>query len=110
MMELDLPAWAAVPAALLLVVAGLFTLIGSIGLLRLRDFYARMHPPALGTTLGAGCVLLASMLVSSALLHRLVLHELLICVFMAMSAPVTTMTLMRAAVSRTQGHDRSDVR
>jgi multicomponent K+:H+ antiporter subunit G len=101
MTELDLPAWAAIPAALLLIVAGLLTLIGSIGLLRLGNFYARMHPPTMTTTLGTGCVLLASMLVSSALLHRLVFHELLITAFMLMSSPVTAMLLMRAAVSRT---------
>jgi multicomponent K+:H+ antiporter subunit G len=100
MMEFDLPAWAAIPAALLLVVGGLSALIGSIGLLRLRDFYARMHPPTMGMTLGTGCVLLASMLVSSALSHRFVFHELLVTVFMVMSAPVTTMLLMRAAMVR----------
>jgi multicomponent K+:H+ antiporter subunit G len=102
MIEFDLPAWAAIPAALLLIVGGLFALIGSLGLLRLPDFYARMHPPTMGTTLGVGCVLLASMLVSSALLHRAVIHEILITVFMAISTPTSAMLLMRAAVSRTK--------
>jgi multicomponent K+:H+ antiporter subunit G len=106
MMQLDLPGWAAIPAALLLIVGGLSALIGSIGLLRLPDFYARMHPPTMGTTLGAGCVLLASMLVSSALLHRAVVHEVLITLFMTISAPVSAILLMRAAVSRTRANDR----
>ncbi len=35
--------------------------LGSIGLLRLKDFYSRMHPPTMGMTLGSGCVLIASM-------------------------------------------------
>jgi multicomponent K+:H+ antiporter subunit G len=100
MMALALPAWAAIPAALLLIVAGLFTLIGAIGLLRFRDFYVRIHSPTLGTTLGAGCVLLASMLVTSALSGHLSLRELLITVFMVISAPVTTLLLMRAAATR----------
>ena len=60
----ELPLWFALPAALLLILSGLLTLIGCLGLLRLQDFYARIHAPTLGTTLGAGGVLLASMLVS----------------------------------------------
>jgi multicomponent K+:H+ antiporter subunit G len=107
MMEVDLPAWVAIPAAVLLIVAGLLTLIGSVGLLRFGNFYARMHPPTMGTTLGTGGVLIASMLVSSALLHRPVIHEVLISVLMLMSSPVTAMLLMRAAVSRASARDRS---
>ena len=101
----ELPAWAALPAAILLVVGGLLTLLGSIGLLRMREFYQRMHPPTMGTTLGAGCVLLASMLVSSALLGRPVIHEILISVFLVLSAPITAMLLMRAAVARLKKRD-----
>jgi multicomponent K+:H+ antiporter subunit G len=100
MSDADLPLWATLPATLLLVFGGLFALIGSIGLLRLRDFYTRMHPPTMGTTLGTGCVLLASMIVSSALLGRPVIHELLITLFIAVTAPVTAMLLMQAAVYR----------
>lgn len=97
---MTLPLWAALPAGLLLIVGGLLAVIGSLGLLRLPDFYARMHPPTMGATLGTGCILVASMLVSSAILHRPVIHELLITLFMALSTPVTAMLLMRAAVVR----------
>jgi multicomponent K+:H+ antiporter subunit G len=96
----DLPLWASIPAVLLLVTGGLLSLLGALGLLRLKDFYSRMHPPTMGTTLGAGCVLVASMLVSSGLLLRPVFHELLITLFVVMTAPVTAMILMRAAVTR----------
>lgn len=92
--------WISVPAAVLLIVGGLLTLIGSIGLLRMPDFYTRMHPPTMGTTLGTGSVLIASMLVSSAALHRPVIHELLITLFVAMTAPVTAILLMRAGRRR----------
>jgi multicomponent K+:H+ antiporter subunit G len=92
--------WISVPAAVLLIVGGLLTLIGSIGLLRMPDFYSRMHPPTMGTTLGTGSVLIASMLVSSAALHRPVIHELLITLFVAMTAPVTAILLMRAGRRR----------
>lgn len=100
MSHIDLPLWAAIPASILLVAGGLLTVIGSLGLLRMRDFYSRMHPPTMGTTLGAGSVLLASMIVSSALLGRPVVHEILITVFVVLSAPITAMLLMRAAVAR----------
>jgi multicomponent K+:H+ antiporter subunit G len=96
----ELPVWATLPAALLLIVGGLLTAIGSLGLLRLAPFYARMHAPTLGTTLGTGCVLVASMLISSALAHRPVLHEILITVLIVTTSPMTAMLLMRAAVSR----------
>jgi multicomponent K+:H+ antiporter subunit G len=95
-----LPLWVSVPAAVLLIIGGLLTLIGSFGLLRFDNFYSRMHPPTMGTTLGTGSVLIASMLVSSAALHRPVIHELLIAVFIVLSAPVTAILLMRAARRR----------
>lgn len=100
MNEVDIPAWAALPAAVLLFIGGTLTVIGALGLVRLRDFFARMHPPAMGNTLGTGSVLIASMLISSALLHRPVIHEILITVFIVVSAPITAMLLMRAAVAR----------
>ena len=102
MSELVLSPWVAIPAAFLLVFGALMTLLAAFGLLRLRSFYERMHPPAMGTTLGTGCVLLASMLVSSAVLHRPVVHEVLITLFLVTTAPVSAMTLMRAAVTRTR--------
>jgi len=105
MSPLTLPAWAALPAGLLLICGGLLAVIGSMGLLRMRSFYARMHPPTIGATLGTGCVLIASMLASSALLQRPVIHEMLITLFVLISSPVSAMTLMRAAVLRTRVHD-----
>lgn len=101
----DVPLWAAVPAALLLVLGGLLALLGALGLLRLPDFYSRMHPPAMGNTLGTASVLLASMLISSALQQRLVIHEILISVFILISAPITAMLLIRAAVARHKKRD-----
>jgi len=100
-----LPAWAAIPAALLLILGGLCTAIGSLGLARLGSFFQRMHGPSMGTTLGTGCVLLASILVSTALANRPVVHEILITVFIVITAPMTAMLLMRAAVHRSQARD-----
>lgn len=102
MTEVTLPDWLALPAALLLITGGLTTLIGAIGLVRFREFYARMHPATMGTTLGTGCILVSSMLVASALLDRPVVHEILITLFVVISSPVSAITLMRAAISRTR--------
>jgi multicomponent K+:H+ antiporter subunit G len=98
----DLPVWAEIVAAALLACGGLLIALGSFGLLRLRDFFQRMHPPTMGTTLGAGCVLIASMFVSSVLAGRPVVHEVLITLFVVMTAPVTAMLLARAAIYRGQ--------
>jgi multicomponent K+:H+ antiporter subunit G len=76
------------------------TVIGAFGLLRLHSFYQRMHGPAITVTLGAGCILLASMLYFTVAQSRLVIHELLISVFVLMTAPVVAMLIMRAGVYR----------
>ena len=95
-----LPGWAALLVALLLVAGGLVALIGALGLFRLRNFYQRIHGPAITVTLGAGCILLASMVYFTASQSRLVVHELLISAFVLMTTPVVAMLLMRAAVYR----------
>ena len=98
----SLPAWAALPATVLLVIGGLLTLVGSIGLLRLPNFFMRIHSVSMGNTLGVGCVLVASMLIASALAHRPVIHELLITLFVVVTAPITAIVLMQAALRRTK--------
>jgi multicomponent K+:H+ antiporter subunit G len=96
----DIPLWASIPASLLLVFGGVISLIGSLGLIRFKDFKSRIHAPTLGNTLGAACVLIASILVFSAVGHRFVFHEILITLLLFTSSPVTAMLLMRAAVYR----------
>jgi multicomponent K+:H+ antiporter subunit G len=86
--------------AVLVVAGAAIALIGSIGLLRLRTFYERIHPPTMGTTLGLGFVLLASMLLFSTLGQRPVIHEIVIAVFVVLTTPVTYMLLVRAARQR----------
>ena len=90
----------------LLVAGATITLIGAIGLLRLGTFYERVHPPTMGTTLGTGLVLAASMLYFSGAESRPVLHELLIGAFMTLSTPVTYMLLVRAALHRDRAEGR----
>jgi len=105
----DVPVWAALPVTLLLLVAGFLVVIGGLGLLRLSNFYQRSHGPAMINTLGAGCILIASMIYFTALESRLVVHELLITVSVLLTSPVTAMMLMRAAVYRDRRNKRNDV-
>ena len=105
----DLPGWAAVLTALFLLIGAGLTLIGSFGLLRLGSFYDRVHAPTLGTTLGIGSILIASMLFFSVLETRLVLHELLIAVFTVLTTPVTLILLARAALYRDRREGRGEV-
>ena len=86
--------------ALLVVLGAAVALIGSFGLLRLRTFYERVHPPTMGTTLGVALTLAASMLLFTTLQSRPVLHEVLIAVFAFVTTPVTYMLLVRAATHR----------
>jgi len=85
-------------AALLLLGAS-FALIGSIGLARLPDVFTRLHGPTKATTLGVGAILLGSILHFSAR-EGLTLHELLVSVFLFLSAPVSAHLIAGAALHR----------
>jgi multicomponent K+:H+ antiporter subunit G len=89
-------AWQASIAALL-VVGGLFALVGAIGMLRFKDFYMRLHAPTKATTLGVGGVLLGSLAAHWAL-GDWQLHELLIALFLFVTAPISANLLAKAAL------------
>jgi multicomponent K+:H+ antiporter subunit G len=95
-------------AALLVLAGALFALVGSVGLLRLRTFYERVHPPTMGTTLGTALVLAGSMVYFTGLESRPVVHEVLIAILMTVTTPVTYMLLVRAALHRDRHDSRTD--
>ena len=85
----------------LLVLGGaIFTFIGSLGLYRFRDFYTRVHGPTKATTLGVGCLLIASAVFFTANGDGLSLHEILISLFLFITAPVSAHLLAKAALHR----------
>ena len=106
MITADIPMWADLLASLLLVSGALLALIGSFGLLRLPDLFARIHAPTMGNTLGLGCVLIASILIASVHAHRFVFQELLISLFAVTTSPVTAILLVRAGINRNRRHAR----
>jgi len=92
-----LPLWVQLPAAALLVVGGLFALVGGVGMVRFGDFFMRLHAPTKASTLGVGGVLLASLLISWAR-GEPGLHELLITLFLFITAPVSANLMGMAAL------------
>jgi multicomponent K+:H+ antiporter subunit G len=95
-----LPLAVAALVALLVVLGAALALIGSFGLLRLPTFYQRVHPPTMGTTLGVGFTLAASILLFSVIEGRPALQPIVIAVFVIVTTPITYMLLVRAAVHR----------
>jgi multicomponent K+:H+ antiporter subunit G len=96
----DLPLWAAILAAILVLAGAGITFIGSLGLIRMKTFYDRLHSPTMGTTAGTVLILLASICVMSVVQSRVAVHEVLIFVFVSLTTPVTLMLLARAALYR----------
>ncbi|APX92098.1 Na+/H+ antiporter subunit G [Halomonas sp. 1513] len=75
--------------SLLLVAGGVFAFVGSLGMLQFKDFFMRLHGPTKGTTLGIGCILVASMIYFSVVQPGIHVQELLITLFLFITAPVT---------------------
>ena len=84
-------------AACLLIGAG-FVFIGALGLARLRDFYSRLHGPSKATTLGTGATLLGSMIYHTVRGGAVSLHEVLISIFLFLTAPVGAHLMAKAAL------------
>jgi len=96
----SLPLWLDLVLSALVLIGGAFALIGSWGLARLSDFLKRVHGPTKATTLGVGCVLIASALWFTARGDEPSLHELLITLFLFLTAPVSAHMLVQAALER----------
>jgi multicomponent K+:H+ antiporter subunit G len=91
--NVDLHEWA---VAVLLLVGSFFTLVGAIGLVRLPDFFMRLHGPTKATTLGVGGVLLAAIVQAAS--AGFAMRELLIAVFLFMTAPVSAYLMAQAGL------------
>lgn len=94
------PLWVEMVVALLLALSGLLAVTGAIGLVRLKDYFQRMHPVSLGTTFATWCTCAASIAYFSGLHSRPVIHAWLIPIFLCITVPITTILLARAALFR----------
>lgn len=81
--------------------AGAFLFLASaVGLLRLPDFYTRVHAPTKAATLGVALLGLASLLRSLPTGDLVWIEDLLIVVFLLLTVPVSSQVLLRAAATR----------
>jgi len=84
--------------AALILIGVSFCFVGSLGLVKLPDFYMRVHVPTKATTLGIGSLLIASTIYFSILRGAPAVHEILIVVFLFMTAPISAHMLMKAGL------------
>ncbi|MCG7600674.1 Na+/H+ antiporter subunit G [Halomonas sp. McH1-25] len=84
--------------AFFLVAGGIFAFIGSLGMAHLRDFYMRLHGPTKATTLGIGCTLAASMLYFWVTEGKPDIQEMLITLFLFITAPVSAHLLAKTGL------------
>lgn len=86
--------------AALIVLGGAFALIGSWGLARLPTIMERLHGPTKATTLGLGAMLVASILFFGLVIGTWSAHELLITLFLFLTAPISANMIAKAHLHR----------
>jgi multicomponent K+:H+ antiporter subunit G len=94
-------------AAAFIVIGAFFLFVGSFGLAKLPDLMRRLHAPTKATTLGIGCMLIGSMVWFAGVKGDPSFHELLITLFLFMSAPVTAQMIAKAHILRDAGTQRA---
>ena len=95
-----LPLWLEIIVATLVLAGAGLALLGSTGLLRLPTYFERVHAPSIIATLGCWLIMLGTVLYFSVADSSLALHALLIAVFVAITVPIMSIFLMRAALFR----------
>ncbi len=81
----------------LILISAFFMLVGAIGLARLPDFFMRLHAPTKASTLGLGGVLMVSIMLGI-VQGRAGIAELLITLFVFMTAPVSANLMAQAGL------------
>ena len=103
----DFPLWLQWLIAIFSLLGAAVALLGSWGLLRLKTYYERVHAPAIIATMGCWLIMHATWIYFSVSGQGFVMHSVLIAIFVAVTVPITTIFLMRAALfrSRRSGED-----
>jgi len=98
--------------SILLLVGGCFILVGSIGLVKMPDFFMRLHGPTKATTLGMALLLISAMMLLSSTQETLSVKEILISLFLLLTAPISAYMMIKSAIhhklesiERTTGKD-----
>lgn len=90
-LALDILSW------VLIVIGSVFSVVGAIGLLRLPDFYTRLHAAGITDTLGAWALMVGILLQAESWLVAVKL--VLIVIFLFFTSPTATHALARAALA-----------
>ncbi|MDR2298286.1 MAG: cation:proton antiporter [Comamonas sp.] len=98
----DLPLWAQILVAALVFCGALIALLGSMGLWRLKSYFERVHSPSIIATMGCWFIMHATWIYFSVSGQGFVMHSVLIAIFIAVTVPITTIFLMRAALFRSR--------
>ena len=96
----DFPLWLQWLIAIFALLGAAVALLGSWGLLRLKTYYERVHAPAIIATMGCWLIMHATWIYFSVSGQGFVMHSVLIAIFVAVTVPITTIFLMRAALFR----------
>lgn len=81
---------------LFILLGSFFTITGSIGLIRMPDFYSRLHPAGLTESFGAPLIIIGLILTSGFTLISLKLMFLI--VFLMITSPTATHAITKAAM------------
>ena len=108
MTEAEIPTWAVFVVVGLAVAGSAMSLLGAVGLTRLKTFYERVHAPTLGATLGMALILAASVVWFTTVEGRFMPREILIGLFLTVTTPVTLILLARAALFRDRTEKAKD--
>jgi multicomponent K+:H+ antiporter subunit G len=84
----------------LLVLGGVFALVGSWGLVRLPTLMERLHGPTKATTLGLGALLVGSVAWFQLAEGEWTTHELLVSVFLFVTAPISANMIAKVHLHR----------
>ncbi|MGM0525744.1 Na+/H+ antiporter subunit G [Idiomarina seosinensis] len=93
----QLPLWSQYLVGFFILLGAAFAFIGSLGLAVLPDFYTRLHAPTKNSTLGIGGIVIASIIATS-VQGQLTLSELLIAIFLFLTAPISAHIMAKAAL------------
>jgi len=92
--------WPELLTSVLIVLGSTFALIGSWGLVRLPSLMERLHAPTKATTLGLGALLAGSMVWFPLMRGEWTTHELLITLFLFITAPITANMIAKVHLHR----------
>lgn len=94
--------------SLLIVLGGVFVLIGSWGLVRLPSLMERLHGPTKASTLGLGGLLVGSVLYFQLIKGAWTTHELLVSLFLFVTAPIAANMIAKVHLHRLRMGETSE--